>query len=561
MSVGDKQHPDKQAKIVKLMIFAAVLVLLGLPVAVWIALEPVVGPMLFPPQWKQDFDKGTEQFSEDRDGGETLIKKALAEADEAKAPVAVKMRMHRDYATLLYNNDDPDDGDEQIKEAIALVPGDPPPNSDEASELIDLHQARALSQHEAYVKDPGATPGIKDEEMAASIAEKAFGATSKQAANALAHLGLIYADMNMPEKADATFARARKALETNPSAKAEEWTVYTMMARAKAYERNYKDAIDAYLRALRANKDSELDALAQLTEGLQSGRRDEDNTPQVHDQLEAQDYGALDAAAQTLRKSEQRTPEGFWKLDEFYDALEDEYKSGDKQELATTIGRFKQWVSEKPHSPVARLALAKCYLWDASANQTDTDDEQSEQQAQLYKARIAEAQRLVDDDPGIKRQCPKAFEVFAEIANERDSEKDSTKSDDDQKENYLKLVEECRRLWPAYKTLELRAGELTPAGWYLADDNLSSFAKSCADRIGGAKGDEFYAQAIYQATNYYHNIFSDDTKVDWDRVKRGCKQIIADFPQDIQARLIMVDLAGIKGDDEAVRTAFNGLKN
>jgi hypothetical protein len=76
---------------------------------------------------------------------------------------------------------------------------------------------------------------------------------------------------------------------------------------------------------------------------------------QVYELLQDQDLAALEAMADSYRKTEARTSSGLWKLTLFYVAVERSFES---ESHDWAVQRAKAWIDRYPRSPTAHLVYA-----------------------------------------------------------------------------------------------------------------------------------------------------------------------------------------------------------
>lgn len=87
-----------------------------------------------------------------------------------------------------------------------------------------------------------------------------------------------------------------------------------------------------------------------------------------------------------------------------------------------------------------------------------------------------------------------------------------------------------------------------------------------ADTIGGARGDEYYAQFVWfeyedeDDGTIYDNTFAPGSPIKWERMKRGFKQIFKDFPKDIKSRVAFIKFALKAGDEDSIKWAFDDFR-
>jgi len=78
---------------------------------------------------------------------------------------------------------------------------------------------------------------------------------------------------------------------------------------------------------------------------------------------------------------------------------------------------LKSWVSEKPRSISARVALAEAYLaWASDARGSGYVDTVSESGWKLFEERSAEARRILDKAANLPTKCPEWYVAMQNVA-------------------------------------------------------------------------------------------------------------------------------------------------
>lgn len=62
-----------------------------------------------------------------------------------------------------------------------------------------------------------------------------------------------------------------------------------------------------------------------------------------------------------------------------------------------------------------------------------------------------------------------------------------------------------------------------------------------ASTMGGAEGDKFYARCAW--STYYNGEGNRIDEMDWNRIMRGFKQIFKEYPDEVEARIALLQLA------------------
>jgi tetratricopeptide (TPR) repeat protein len=509
-----------------------------------IALFAQFGSHIFVARWMPQLHQGMELYKSDSEKGKLMIDKTFSDAAAANAPVATLMSLHREYAHFLYNQDEKEDGDAQIESAISLCKSDPAPNSAEADQLTHAYQDRGWDSHMRFLRDPSKPSGDKDQEMSVAVCEKAFGPDHEQTIYKIPSLAVIYADMNLTDKAEKAMQRAVTATDTKASAKECGWFVYALLARMKAVEHDYKAAMQAFLHARKiAINDSQRERIwSEFKIGLRHGYPDiEAASKQTASLIAKEKFAQLDQLGDQFRSSQAANADGLWNLDLFYSAL-DGGREFNETQYAQRVYELKRWLAQNPNSIAARIALAQCHIYNSwnARNQEGRED--------LFRDRLKLARTTMDADPDIIKKCPMASVVYVRLAVGESGDK----------EKFLKIAADCHKRYPTFFCIDTWVCYFLMPQWYGTRLEVEQYIKSRADEISGARGDKVYAQLVWYEQDGLENIFTENSPIRWQRVKSGFKQIFIDFPHDADARIAFMEMAFKANDEASIASALAG---
>ncbi len=111
---------------------------------------------------------------------------------------------------------------------------------------------------------------------------------------------------------------------------------------------------------------------------------------------------------------------------------------------------------------------------------------------------------------------------------------------------------------PDYKGYYLRRAFYLLPRWHGAQGEWESDLASSADRIGGEKGDELYAQVVWcmHKAHMFTNIFKQNN-LSWQRIDKGFDVIEKDFPDSLAAKSEAAHLAVLAHDRKNARKYFD----
>ncbi len=531
--------------------FIAFIFLGGL--AIWMTFGELVTCLMFPPQWKRDFDVSLAQFRNDDPEAGKRAKKAIEDAKAAGAKPAVLMGMERELGNAFFYNDDAVHGEEEMAAGIALCPPESykVKGSPDVFEVSQTYQDRAWERHKLHLEDPSKPSGVPDQERSLELAEKNYGAEHVEPAYKLAFLAVLYSENGDFKKAEETMQRTLKLCKRPDIGFETGWYAYAMNARMLAGQGKRKEAFDAYLKGMPlAKTDHQRKRLgSELARGFKySNSKVPSPFASVLADLKGGNYDALDALDKKLTESKQEKPSGHWLLDEFYETFSenDKAKDGemDDEQYKQRIADLKSWMSKKPQSTAARLALSETYIKYAwFARGSGYADTVTEDGWARYRERIETAKKVLDEDPKIKEKSPRAFDEYGTVALAQGMDKDK----------YLQLVDECHRLYPTYLDIDLNTCYFLLPRWHGEEQDTEKYIIKRADAIGGGAGDKAYAQMVWFIANKLEAPFAEASLLKWDRTKAGFKQLFKAYPQDSSVPSGFIELSREAGDEASLK--------
>lgn len=526
----ENSDPDRPKKSwLKLILFGALCLILALFVVGWMLFSSFSG--LF--YWGGELQKALDLSKKNSELSRTRVEQIFNEAEKAEVSAPTLMSMYRNYAMSLYMRGEIIMGDEQIDKAIALGKDAPPTDLGIADQLCHAYQDRGWVHHRFWLSDKKMDDGAKDQEMAVKVAERAFGVNHQQTNFKAPGLAVIYADIGKSAQADQLIERCVNIAETQATAKNTHCYVYGMLARIRAVEHRYKEALAAYFKSREVGSVQESNrAWDEFVVGLRFGQPKQNEVNQLAQKLlNKGEFAALDKLAEKFTKEKSEYWDGFWKLDYLTTPLEWGQNVDaihyDQLKLDLTT-----WLKKNPNSTVARASLANLHInraWEVR----DEDD-----YGPKFRKLMAEARKTLDAAPNIKDSMPFAYVPLLRLTIPAND-----------KATFLKLVDDGHKRWPTFFKLDNWAIKFMSVNWLGESGEQQEFINKRADTIGGAQGDKFYARV---ASYMFHHdekerVIGKHAGFEWERIKRGFKQIFKEYPDQVEARIAYLRLA-ITGD-------------
>ena len=265
--------------------------------------------------------------------------------------------------------------------------------------------------------------------------------------------------------------------------------------------------------------------------------------------LQEKDFDKLDNMAHKLRLAEEILPEGNWRLDKFYEAIQYLQNSDSEERWQKYLNDLSAWVEKNPQSVTAKIALANAYVryaWKKrDSNLADTVDDNG---WNIVVERLKKAEIQIRQAQKLPAKCPHLYRVLAEIALGQQWSR----------EDYEKMVGECRHNFPNYLPIYMSKAHYLQPRWNGTSAEWEDFVGKVADRTGGENGDIIYAQIVCNLNHMglFDNIFAENSTLDWQRTKRGLLALIKRYPHDAMVRKDLVLLALQADDEKALKQVF-----
>ena len=254
----------------------------------------------------------------------------------------------------------------------------------------------------------------------------------------------------------------------------------------------------------------DLYAAAQQASGVEAPGQNFDQWKRdLQADLVAEKFDDLDQTADRLRMGKTRLSGGEWELRTFYTTLDAPQQT--EQGSEEHIAHLEHWMSQRPNSITARVALATALVrWAWVARGHGMGNTVTPEGWRLFVARIAQAKVILEGSAKMPNMCPQWYSAMMAVGN---AEGWSTA-------RMHQLLEDGLNFEPGYYELYLQYANYLLPKWYGHPGDAASFAASSADAVGGSGGDVLYFQI---ATNLIKR--GDDDfpihQMDWARLQRG----------------------------------------
>lgn len=229
--------------------------------------------------------------------------------------------------------------------------------------------------------------------------------------------------------------------------------------------------------------------------------------------LLASKYDELDKMADYYRATKEKFIDGEWKLSYFYDVWSYYMRNLAEADWVIRLEKLRKWVSAKPNSITARVALADCLVGYAFHGRSfHYANEVKEDQWRRFDDRLKEASEVLEQAKNLRQKCPEWWAVYQRIALGGGWDKTRVS----------RFLDTAIAYEPTYNVFYFRTAWFLLPWWFGEEGDWEQFAKSVADRIGGHDGDILYARIVwYIDRRSPKNVLDNNPNIDWQRVNSG----------------------------------------
>ena len=230
--------------------------------------------------------------------------------------------------------------------------------------------------------------------------------------------------------------------------------------------------------------------------------------------LKDEKFAELDCLADRARSNKERFSGGAWKIHELYGGLYEpvQYpvKHATQDDWNNLLQRLQKWVTARPQSVTARVALARTYItyaYDARGN--GFANTVSDSGWKLFEERTTVAKGILDEASALPTKCPEWYVDMLLVAQNQSWGADRARA----------LFDEAFKFEPGYYyDARVLASYLLPK-WSGQEGATENFTQEIADRVGGDRGDALYFQVA--SADYVICGCGDNPKMSWERIEKG----------------------------------------
>lgn len=226
--------------------------------------------------------------------------------------------------------------------------------------------------------------------------------------------------------------------------------------------------------------------------------------------LKAGKFQQLDCLADAARSHKEMFPGGMWKIHIIYGGLDKPPLHATQEDWDVHMELLRRWVSSRPESITARVALAESYVnYGENARGPGFAGTVSESGWKLLAERTGNARQILEQASTLSTKDPEWYLAMQELVLHQGIERSARQA----------LLEQAVKFEPTYYYYyRLYANSILPK-WGGEDGEVAQFLQKAADEIGGDAGDILYFRVA--GTLVCGCQGDQQLKLSWSRIEKG----------------------------------------
>ncbi len=254
--------------------------------------------------------------------------------------------------------------------------------------------------------------------------------------------------------------------------------------------------------------------------------------------LQEKRFADLDCVADYYRSHKTKFPSGRWRLHTVYSGVDEPLLHPTEEDWQHHLELVQAWVSERPNSITARVALAKSYAgyaWAARGNGWSSSV--SESGWRLFGEQLQKAKDTLDEAAKLPAKCPEWYASMQQIALGQEWPVPAAQ----------KLLAQATAFEPDYDLYYRMYAEYISPKWNGEEGDSEKFIEAATNRIGGSAGDALYYQI---AANVGCGCLDDEVvkHMSWDRIQKGFTYLEKQYGPSFTNMNLMAFMAGSRPD-------------
>ncbi|MGZ4982314.1 MAG: hypothetical protein ACXWAB_12810 [Methylobacter sp.] len=239
--------------------------------------------------------------------------------------------------------------------------------------------------------------------------------------------------------------------------------------------------------------------------------------------LSSKKFSLINSMADKMRESKERLPDGRWKLPFVTNSLVADLKGKDDKAWATRLALFDKWIAQTPKNSTPYLAKAEAlvaYAWEARGD--GWADSVKEQDWVLFRKRLSEARKMLEDSAATSKNSSVWFEIMQTIAL----------GESWPIEEYSKLFNESVSREPTYYFHYFHAATYFLPRWHGSADKLTQFIDNAVNNTQAKEGQTLYTRIYWSLLWALKDKTFSPGYANWPRMKEGFVDILKSYPDN-----------------------------
>jgi Domain of unknown function (DUF4034) len=231
--------------------------------------------------------------------------------------------------------------------------------------------------------------------------------------------------------------------------------------------------------------------------------------------LKEEKFEELDCLSDQARSKKERFPGGMWKLHELYTGLYEPVQyplHATQEDWESRLQQLQRWVTARPKSVTARVALAGAYIgYAGDARGNGYANTVSESGWKLFAQRTSEAKQLLQKTSRLHTKCPEWYLLMLLVAENQGWNAAEKRA----------LFSKATKFEPDYYYYARAVASRRLPKWGGEPGAVEKFTQEVADRVGGERGDILYFQVATAPDLTCGCCNGDDPHLSLTRIERG----------------------------------------
>jgi hypothetical protein len=269
----------------------------------------------------------------------------------------------------------------------------------------------------------------------------------------------------------------------------------------------------------------------------------------IRQNLERENFGALETLGRELHQSKERTTDGTWLLEIFFSAFQLP-ASGPNEFFQKRAQILADWRARYPKSTLPILVESAFHIniawkWRGTAWARKV----SKEGWTNFRRELAEAHQILEKNPQGK-SSPYYFYAMQLIALGQNWPKDK----------YFQLFDEAIGHEPDYYPFYFQAARYLLPKWHGKKGDWEKFAQERRAKRGGAEGDILYTRIAWSLERDYRNHLFDRTGASWEIMTAGFAALMKKYPDSRYLKNVYARFAWEARDRARLIAALEAIK-